>query len=108
MVPEPGRLGIPQPINAQAENSPRPASNTTRRIAWQPRPVPRTEPTDLNMDPAADQDRFSPFPGDAHPKQDGGTGSEAASRPVPGVSSGSRWHRVKTESLNDDTAGTEK
>ena len=33
VVPHPSRLGIPQPINVQAENSPRPASDTTRRIA---------------------------------------------------------------------------
>jgi thiol-disulfide isomerase/thioredoxin len=108
IVPEPGRLGIPQPINAQAENSPRPASNTTRRIAWQPRPVQRAEPTDLNMDPAADQDHFDPFPADSQPKQASGSSAKTASRPISALTSGSRWHRVKTEPLADDTAGAQK
>jgi hypothetical protein len=108
IVPDPGRLGIPQPINAQAANSPQPASNTTRRVAWQPRPVQRAEPTDLNMDPAADHDHFGPFPGDTQAKQDGDEHAEVPSRSIPAVTTGSRWHRVKTEPQNDGTVGTEK
>ncbi len=104
VVPHPSRLGIPQPINAQTENSPRPASNTTRRIAWQPRPVQRAEPTDLNLDPAADHDRFGPFPGNAQPQQDAGARADGASSSIPGSNSGSRWHRVKAEPLSDATA----
>jgi hypothetical protein len=104
VVPDPGRLGIPQPMNAQAEDSPRPASNTTRRIAWQPRPAQRAEPTDLKMDPAADHDQFGPFPGDSQAKQDGGARIDSETQST----AGSRWHRVKMEPRNDTAPGTEK
>ena len=108
VVPHPSRLGIPQPINVQAENSPRPASDTTRRIAWQPRPVQRAEPTDLNLDPGADNDGFGPFAGDEQTKRDASTQNDSPSRSIVGANSGSRWHRVKTEPVNDDPVSTEK
>ena len=104
VVPHPSRLRIPDPLNAPAADSPRPASNTTRRIAWQPRPIERAQPTDLNLDPAADHDAFSSFPADAQAGKDASAGTGAASRSIPSTTSGSRWHRVKTEPLNDETA----
>ena len=104
IVPDPGLLGIPQPVNAQAENSPRAASDTTRRIAWQPRPISRAEPTDLKLDPLADHDRFGPPSGDPPSREiaDDQTGStslsEAATRS--GLNSGSRWRAVKVTPAN--------
>ena len=108
VVPHPSRLGIPQPIDARAENSPRPASDTTRRIAWQPRPIQLAEPTDLNLDPAADHDGFGAFAGDEKAKRPASTRNNPPSRSIVGASTGSRWHRVQTNPVSDDNVTTEK
>jgi hypothetical protein len=104
VVPDPGLLGIPQPVDAQAENSPRAASDTTRRIAWQPRPISRAEPTDLNLDPMADHDPFGPPSNDPHSQEgaDDQTGSTSSSTPATrsGLTSGSRWRAVKPAPAN--------
>jgi thiol-disulfide isomerase/thioredoxin len=104
VVPDPGFLGIPQPVNAQAENSPRAASDTTRRIAWQPRPISRAEPTDLKLDPAADHDPFGLPSSDWHPQEgaDDQEGAPSSSTPAtrPGLTSGSRWRAVKAAPAN--------
>jgi thiol-disulfide isomerase/thioredoxin len=104
VVPDPGLLGIPQPVNAQAENSSRAASDTTRRIAWQPRPISRAEPTDLKLDPSADHDQFGPPSNDSHSQEgaDGQMGSTSPSTPAtrPGLTSGSRWRAVKISPAN--------
>jgi thiol-disulfide isomerase/thioredoxin len=105
VVPHPSRLRIPDPITAQADNSPQPASDTTRHIAWQPRPMQHAEPTDLNLDPAADHDPFRSTPGEAQTKRDSGDREESASpRSISGAGSNSRWRLVKPEPVNDDTA----
>ncbi len=112
IVPHPSRLRIPDPINAQAESSPQPASNTTRRIAWQPRPVPRAEPTDLNLDPSADHDRFGPFPTDSRNEGDAGDRRDAISHStpaaIPGLTSRGRWRPVKVATENQDSLSGEK
>jgi thiol-disulfide isomerase/thioredoxin len=105
VVPHPSRLRIPDPITAQADNSPQPASDTTRRIAWQPRRMQHAEPTDLNLDPAADHDPFRSMPGEAQTKPDSDDRETPASpRSISGASSSSRWRLVKPEPVNDDTA----
>ncbi len=104
IVPDPGLLGIPQPVDAHAENSPRAASDTTRRIAWQPRPISRAEPTDLKLDPSADHDRFAPASSDphSHDNADDQTGPSTPSAPATqsGSTSGSRWRAVKVAPAN--------
>jgi Trypsin-like peptidase domain len=106
VVPDPGLLGIPQPVNAQAENSPRPAStDTTRRIAWQPRPISRAEPTDLKLDPLADHDRFGPPSSNAHPQEGADEQTISTSQSTPATPSslisGSRWRAVKVAPANN-------
>jgi thiol-disulfide isomerase/thioredoxin len=104
IVPDPGLLGIPQPVNEQAENSPRAASDTTRRIAWQPRPISRAEPTDLKLDPMADHDPFGPPSSDPHSQEgaDEQAGPTSPSTPAArtGLTSGSRWRAVKPALAN--------
>ena len=64
-VPSPSLVGV-VPVTDTPERTPRSASGTTRRTAWQPHPIPdapaslktKTEPTDLNLDPSADHDHF--------------------------------------------------
>ena len=104
IVPDPGLLGIPQPVDVQADRSPRAASRTTRRIAWQPRPVTQAEPTDLKLDPSADHDRFGPPPGDP-PSDQGADDSKLSTSTAtpatrPGLTSGSRWRAVKSGPAN--------
>jgi thiol-disulfide isomerase/thioredoxin len=107
IVPHPSRLGIPEPINAQAESSPQAASGSTRRVAWQPRPMPRAEPTDLNLDPSADHDHFGPLPDDPHTPQGASDKADATSRSTPatwpGQVSSSRWRAVKVAPANEST-----
>jgi thiol-disulfide isomerase/thioredoxin len=105
VVPDPGLLGIPQPVDVQAENSPRAASDSTRRIAWQPRPRSQAEPTDLKMGPSADHDRFGPASSDAHSQEgtDDQTGLTSPSTPTTqsSLTSGSRWRAVKIAPANN-------
>jgi len=120
-VPDPDLLGIADPMAAQAERSSRTASGTTRRTVWQPRPIPEekpaaksrlvdlAEPTDLNLDPAADHDRFGPPPSDPRTQQGDGdqTGPTALSNSASqaGLPSKSRWRAVKAAPA-DQTFGT--
>jgi thiol-disulfide isomerase/thioredoxin len=108
MIPPPGLFGIPEPIADEPGQTARTAS-TTRRTAWHPTPVEpneaernsleKTEPTNLKMDPAADNDRFGPIPQKSHDVENHGSlqDSEAAtdSAPKAGAPSRSRWRAVK-------------
>jgi thiol-disulfide isomerase/thioredoxin len=72
MIPPPTLLGIADPIAPEEDNMPRAAAAIARRTAWHPTHdaeggtdpdrIPRTRATDLNLDPAADADRFGPLP----------------------------------------------
>lgn len=72
-IPEPELLGITPPQPAQRVSQAASGSSSTRRMAWHPTParpsvsegggrlVEAAEPTDLDLDPSADHDRFSSF-----------------------------------------------
>ncbi|HZW29092.1 MAG TPA: trypsin-like peptidase domain-containing protein, partial [Isosphaeraceae bacterium] len=72
LLPHPSLLGIVTPVASPGDRAPQAASGTTRRVAWHPlhgvpnpgetRPLPRAEPTELNLDAAADHDHFGPPP----------------------------------------------
>jgi thiol-disulfide isomerase/thioredoxin len=115
IVPHPSLIGIAE-IATEAKTAPQAASGTTRRTAWQPHPIDvaadsgktrrekRAEQTDLNLDPAADHDRFGPPPVDAR-TGDGDidqTDPLARSKSVTEVGTGSstRWRPVKAAASN--------
>ena len=116
-MPHPSLLGI-APVTVQTKGSVRNATDSTRRIAWQPRPVPdvsasrktrradRTEPTDLKLDPSADHDQFGPPPGDSGTEEGDGvhTGSRSRSNAaLQGDSSSSpRWRAVKAAPVSQE------
>jgi len=112
MIPPPSLFGIEDPVAQEPGQSARAASGTTRRTAWHPTPIgpdeternsrEQTEPTNLKLDPAADNDRFGPIPQKTHdqerdtPVEDTesitNSGSDAAALPK------SRWRLVKVPS----------
>jgi thiol-disulfide isomerase/thioredoxin len=121
-VPHPSLMGITDPVTAAADTSAGAPTTTTRRTAWQPHPiaddkargksrfVELAEPTDLNLDPAADHDHFGPPSRDAGAAEGTGDPKPATSRSdadAPSSSpSKSRWKAVKAPSadLGADTA----
>ena len=115
MIPPPSLLGIVDPVSTGVERSAQAASGTTRRTAWHPThdasaqaQVPRTaktEQTDLNLDSAADHDRFSHLPDQPQTKEAGSSntdGPNSPSNPPPssGSPSKSRWKAVTAVSAN--------
>jgi thiol-disulfide isomerase/thioredoxin len=116
-VPHPSLLGIAEPVTRQARSSPQVAARTTKRTAWQPhamdepagarrtRNADDAEPTDLNLDAAADQDRFGPAPDDAAPDDaaPGDRDGDPAVAPSPSkaaATTGPRWRAVKIPADN--------
>jgi thiol-disulfide isomerase/thioredoxin len=109
MIPPPEFFKIPEPMSQQLDQpqSAR-AASTTRRTAWHPTPIARsqTEPTNLDMDPAADNDRFAPIPKTSDDKDD----DKAADAAAPAAESGSvivapsksRWRLVPAPSARGD------
>jgi thiol-disulfide isomerase/thioredoxin len=113
MIPDPSLLGITDPASEETGRSAR-AAATTRRTAWHPTPVgpdegdrntsERTEPTNLKLDPAADNDRFGPVPrprsqdDDAHIDASG-QATEPTPQLLPPAKSG--WHAVKNLSTRE-------
>jgi thiol-disulfide isomerase/thioredoxin len=110
IVPHPSLIGIAEPITPPVANPPRVAAGATRRAAWHPHPIEDTadagarrrvsaEPTDLNLDPAADHDRFGPPPADARASAGDTDVSDSLARSkaeAPSVAgSSSRWRPVK-------------
>ncbi len=111
-VPHPSLLGIAEPATTRVARSAPAASasaEVTRRTAWQPHPVDsgearqraKAEQTDLNLDPAADHDRFSAVRGDDFDREDDDAFKARSSSGGSTVSDGSsRWRAVKTGSGN--------
>jgi len=112
MIPPPSLLGIADPVASEPGQSARAASAVTRRTAWHPTPIgpdereksslERTEPTNLSLDPAADNDRFGPVPKKSG-NQEGDTSngdveSASNSSPVATVPPKTRWRPVKAPS----------
>jgi thiol-disulfide isomerase/thioredoxin len=112
MIPPPGLLGIADPVAGEPGQAARAASAITRRTAWHPTPIgtderersslERTEPTNLSLDPAADNDHFGPAPWKSR-DQDGETSIRAAesapdSGAVAAAPSKSRWREVRIPS----------
>jgi hypothetical protein len=106
MIPSPGLLGITDPIAAQAEAMPQPASGTTRRTGWHstpdasapagPRRPDRAGPADVNLEPSADNDRSDGLA--AEPRTFENEESAEADDPGPAsnpISAKTRWRRVK-------------
>jgi thiol-disulfide isomerase/thioredoxin len=63
MIPAPSLVGIADPLPAFSDRATPNSSSETRRTNWLPvhtAPAP-AEQTDLNLDPAADHDRFGPL-----------------------------------------------
>jgi thiol-disulfide isomerase/thioredoxin len=109
MLPHPSLLGIANPVSSAGEGSPSVTSGPTHRVAWHPtrgtssvpeaQSLPKAEPTDLNLDPSADHDRFGPPPIEWRAQAAGtdregnlpasGSGSTAGSPARP------RWRAVK-------------
>jgi thiol-disulfide isomerase/thioredoxin len=106
VIPSPRLLGIPDPIAASAERTPQAASATTRRTGWHSTPDPsaaapsrlpkRTEPTDLNLDPATDPDHFGAFAGEPRTVEDEPSTSTNDSAPTASATTPSqtRWRAV--------------
>ncbi len=107
MIPPPSLMGIADPTSQETGQSAR-AATTTRRTAWHPTPIgpvdderssaDRTEPANLKLNPAADNDRFGPIPKKSH-DQDGDTAvgdaeSAAESGSVATALPKTRWRRV--------------
>jgi thiol-disulfide isomerase/thioredoxin len=111
-VPDPEIVGIKPPVTALRTPGGGPAA--TRRTAWHPthpspapaaprpaEPIGKAEPTDLNLDPAADHDRFSHFEDDEPaPKQAiNPEDLPSSEHPDPGPSSApaakSRWRPAR-------------
>lgn len=90
MIPPPTLLGIADPPDDEDDAEPRSASTVARRTAWrrsqlsEPRST-KAEPTDIDIDSAADHDKFTPL-GDAP------LGDAPAPRPKPPARSG--WHAI--------------
>jgi len=119
MIPPPSLFGIAEPISDESGQMAR-AASTTRRTAWHPTPVDpnevekrshdRTEPTNLEMDPATDNDRFGPISHNSHDMENPGSleDSELATESAPKAiaPSKSRWRLVKVPSAEPvDSAG---
>ena len=109
MIPPPNLLGIVDPVSTGVDRSAQAASGTTRRTAWHPTrdgsarsQMPRTaktEQTDLNLDSAADHDRFSRLPDQPHTKEAGSSNTDCPNppsnpQPSSGSPSKSRWKAV--------------
>jgi len=109
MIPPPSLLGIADPVSTRVERSPQAASGTTRRTAWhpthdtsvpaQPPRMAKAEQTDLNLDPAADHDRFGRLHGEPGTKESESSVQGSNPTSIPAQSSGSpsksRWKAVK-------------
>ncbi len=120
MIPPPSLLGIADPISPEAGRSTRTA--TTRRTAWHPTPIApeeserssleRTEPTDLSLDPAADNDRFGPVPKKCRDQEAdariGEVESAAGSESDTVVPSKSRWRAVRTPTVQPIEGSSER
>ena len=110
MIPSPGLMGIADPVSPQADRSPQAASGTTRRTAWHLTPDPsaaletrrseRAQPTDLNLDPAADHDRFGPPSETLQTERAEINTEDAIPTSNPASSSKSRWRLVKAMPAN--------
>jgi thiol-disulfide isomerase/thioredoxin len=115
-VPLPSLLGIAEPNTPPTTSPSRVAAGTTRRAAWHPHPIEdpadagRTrqkdvaEPTDLNLDSAADHDRFGPPPVDEKNSDSGTDKAGALARSTtdatPATGPSSRWRAVKAAPAN--------
>jgi thiol-disulfide isomerase/thioredoxin len=129
MIPPPTLLGIADPVapDPAGSGAARATSASSRRSAWHPTPLDdartdvgltgraRTEPTDLNLDPAADHDRFGPPPmrrdqeGDAEaeePSSSTATGATTEAVVIPPAKS--RWRPVKMPMPEQSEAGSER
>jgi thiol-disulfide isomerase/thioredoxin len=114
MIPAPSLLGIADPISPESGQSDRAASATTRRTAWHPTPIAQeeTEPTNLRLDPAADNDRFGPVPKKSREQEgdasvpvvesaiDSGSGTAAPPK--------SKWHPVRAPSVRPVDESSER
>jgi thiol-disulfide isomerase/thioredoxin len=107
-IPPPAMVGIADPVPPGRDATPEAAAAITRGTTWQPShdpdPAPdwararRPEPTDLNLDPAADADHFGPPPASQQ-------APEAASKPGEKTPSGVQartpgkpyWRAVKAD-----------
>jgi hypothetical protein len=106
--PHPSLLGIADPVAAAENRTPQAAAGTTRRIAWHPTPRAAShearspqpaEPTELDLDPAADHDRFGPPPAEWRIPSSGTHRPGVNPPPNPDsavqVPAKSRWRAVK-------------
>jgi thiol-disulfide isomerase/thioredoxin len=120
MIPPPSLLGIADPVNLNREPKPQAVTGTTRRTAWhpthdasatvQPPRAAKAEPTDLNLDPSADHDRFDhrgeePTRGES-PGSKEGADSPSDPTPTSRSPSKSRWKPVKSPGANQASGST--
>jgi hypothetical protein len=120
MVPPPAMLGIGDPVVANSDSAPVPASRTSRPVAWRRTHDASTpgdreriqriaQETDVKLDPSADHDRFGPPPedrgSDATQREVDGSASRS-NAPAPAASSKPTWKAVKAASavLESNTA----
>ena len=108
-VPDPELLGIRPPLAPGRTSGG--GEGSTRRMAWHPshptpapvakltatEPIGKTEPTDLNIDPAADHDHFSHFESDS-PAPEKTVNSEDLPAPASSAeqTAKSRWRPAKS------------
>ena len=87
MIPPPTLLGIADPLDDEAESDARPSASVARRTAWRraqlgaPR-AGKAEPAGIDIDAAADHDKFAPASDQPEPR----------AQPQPPARSG--WHAV--------------
>jgi thiol-disulfide isomerase/thioredoxin len=108
LIPPPNLLGIADPVAPASVGLPKAAAAIKRSTAWQPSRETSSadlgrsdgpKPTDLNLDPSADHDRFGPLPPAREAPEPAGT--LVASTTPASVSSSirppsrSRWRAVK-------------
>jgi thiol-disulfide isomerase/thioredoxin len=113
MIPAPNLVGIADPIPGRSEQAVSTSSAESRRTNWLPihtaasssRPV-STEQTDLNLDPAADHDRFGPPSGEPATRANG---EDAETGRAPTSSAGATgknsWRPVRPTRMAADADG---
>jgi thiol-disulfide isomerase/thioredoxin len=120
-LPHPSLLGIADPMTSGSDRSTQTTLRNARRVAWHPAPIAaasgqvrtpeHAQPTNLNLDPAADHDRFGMPPPTWRTPSTGTSLQGAITSPDSGstsVASGqTRWRAVKAVQANNQAAAAD-
>jgi hypothetical protein len=110
LLPPPRLLGIAEPVSPKAQQLPRAASASTQRVSWHASREEHAQPTELQLDPSADNIPFAAPAAPQQHEQSQNIANREDLNPAPdsrtkvGTSEKSRWREVRPAPANRTVA----